>query len=81
MNSTFDDGMTLADITPVPKEELCTCKELLRPISVFPAGSNVFERILHEQISTYIDTYLSPYLCGYRKGYCVQHAILALLEN
>ena len=71
----------LADITPVPKEEHCTYKERFRPISVLPAGSKVFERILHKQISTYIDTYLSPYLCGYRKDYCAQHAILTLFEK
>ena len=64
MNSTFGDGMKLADIIHVPKEEHCTYKEPFRPINVLPAGSKVFERILHKQISTYIGTYLSPYLCG-----------------
>ena len=42
MNSTFDDGMKLADITPVPKEEHCTNKELFRAISVLPAGTKEF---------------------------------------
>ena len=41
----------------------------------------IFERILHKQISSHIENYLSSYLCGYRKGYCAQYAILTLLEK
>ena len=56
-------------------------KENYRPVNCLPAGSKVFERILHKQISSYIEFYWSPYLCGYRKGYCAQYAIITLLEN
>ena len=80
-NSKFDDGMKLADITPVHKKDDVTIKSNYRPISGLPAGSKIFERIIQRQIALYMETFLSPYLCGYRKGYSVQHALIALLEK
>ena len=80
-NATFDEGMKRADIMPIFKKDESFSKENYRPVSCLPAGSKVFERILHKQISTYIDFYLSPYLCGYRKGYCAQYAIITMLEK
>ena len=81
MNSNFDDGMKLGDITSVHKKEVVTNKSNYRLISGLPSGSNLFERIIQSQIAIYSETYLNPYLCGYRKGYNVQHARIALLEK
>ena len=50
-------------------------------IGGLPSGSNVFERINHNQIATFIETCLNPYLCGYRKCYNVQHALIALIKK
>ena len=73
--------MKFADITPIFHRHEPIYKENYRPISCLPAGSKIFERIMHNQIASYMDTYLSPYLCGYRKGYCAQYAIMTLLEK
>ena len=48
--------MKRADITPFPKEEKSNDKKNFRPISVLPAGSKIFVRILHKQISSHITT-------------------------
>ena len=80
-NATFDEGMKLADITPISKKDESFSKENYRPVTCLPAGSKVFERILHKQISSYIAFYLTPYLCRYRKRYCAQYAIITLLEE
>ena len=77
----FDDGMKLADLTPVHKKDVTTDEKNYRNISGLPAGSKVFERIMHKQMSKFFDNYLSPYMCGYRKGYSTQHALLVLLEK
>ena len=63
--ATIDEGMKLADITPIFKKDESFSKENYRPVSCLPAGSKVFEKILHKQISAYIEFYLSPYLCNY----------------
>ena len=81
INSNFDDGMKLADITPVHKKDDVTNKSNYRLISGLPSGSKLFERIIQKQIAIYIETCLHPYLCGYRKGYNVQHALIALIEK
>ena len=73
--------MKLADITPIHKKDETILKENYRPISCLPAGSKIYERILHKQISNYFETYFSPFLCGYRKGYSAQYAIMTLLEK
>ena len=80
-NSTFDNGMKFADVTPIFKTDESIRKENYRPISCLSAESKIFERILQKQIATYIETYLSPFICGYRKGYCTQFAIITLLEK
>ena len=81
INSNFDDGMKIADITPVHKKDDVTNKSNCRPISGLPSGSKLFERIIQKQIAIYIETCLHPYLCAYRKGYNVQHALIALIEK
>ena len=68
INSKFDDGMKLADITPVHKKDDTTNKSNYRPISGLPSGSKIFERIIQRQIGHYMETFLSPYLWGYRQG-------------
>ena len=53
-----------------------------RPVSVLPAVSKVFERIVHRQISEYINQFLSPYLCGCRQqGFSTQQALVILIEK
>ena len=47
-NATFGEGMKLADITSIFKKDESISKENYRPVSCLPAGSKVFERILHK---------------------------------
>ena len=77
----FPDGLKPADVTPVYKKEDSTNVKNYRPISVLPIASKIFERVIQEQIASYMDTHLSPFLCGYRSGYSAQHALISLLEK
>ena len=52
-----------------------------RPVSVLPPVSNIFERLMQEQINEHIKKKLSPYLCRYRKGFNTQCALLSLIER
>ena len=45
INSKFDDGMKLADITPVHKKDDTTNKSNYRPVSGLPSGSKIFEKV------------------------------------
>ena len=52
-----------------------------RPISVLPTISEVFESLMHHQVSEYTEKHLSPFLCGCREGFKSQTALLLLLEK
>ena len=76
-NSCFDVCLKCADLTPVYKAEETTNKKNNRNVSLLPALSKIFEKLLHTQIADYMENFLSPFLCGYRKGYSAQYALIA----
>ena len=80
-NGEFPDELKLADVTPTFKKGDVTSVENYRPVSVLPAVSKVYERVIQSQILEYINHFLSSYLCGYRKGYSTQYALVSLIER
>ena len=66
---------------PVHKADETTNKKNYRNISLLPAVSKIFEKIMQSQISAFIEKSLSPFSCGYRKGYSAQHALVSMLEK
>ena len=79
--SIFPSDLKYADVTPIFKKKDSTSKENYRPISILPSISKIFERLMFQQITSYVSDILSPYLCGFRKGYNAQHALLRLKNN
>ena len=63
------------------KKDENTKKENYRPISILPLISKNFERLMFQQITSYVSNLLSPYLYGFRKGYNAQHALLRLKNS
>ena len=80
-NKKFPSELKCADICALFKKLDCTLKENYRPVSILPVVSKIFERILQNQIKTYVEKHLSPFLCGYRKGYNTQYALTAMIEK
>ena len=80
-HALFPNNQKEADITPVHKKDDRTDKTNYRPVSILPAISKIFERILLYQIDKYMDKKLSKHLCGFRKGYSAQHSLLVMLEK
>ena len=79
--NSFPKKLKLADIVPVFKKCDPTCARNYQPISVLPTVLKVFERLMHDQVTTYMDAHLSNYLCGYCKGFNTQTALLSLMEK
>ena len=79
--SNISNCLKLADITPLHKKGRRDNKEHYRPVSILPALSKIFERILFEQISVFFDKFLSDQQCRLRKGYSTQLRLLNLLEK
>ena len=81
INKLFPTKLKLADITPIFKKLEAILVDNYRPVSVLPAVSKIFEKIMQGQMNNFVEKYLSPYLCGYRKGYNSQYALLAMIER
>ena len=81
ISGKFPDILKLADVTPFYKNKNSLDKKNYRPLSVLPAVSKIYVKIMEKQLNHYIQNHLSPYLCGYRKGLSTQQALLVLIES
>ena len=50
-------------------------------MSILPVLSNVYERVIYNQLSDYADNFLSNILCGFRKAHSKQHTLIKLLQS
>ena len=57
-----------------------TLVENYRPISFLPVISKIFDRIMLNQITTYMNEYLCPHLRGYWKGFNTQTVLFSYWE-
>ena len=77
----FPDVLKLAEVTPVFKKKDPLDKENYRSVSVLSHVSKVFEKIVYEQINSYMEPRFSHLLCGFRKNHNTQHSLLKMLEK
>ena len=77
----FPNKLKCADVMPVLKRYYPTNARNYGPVSALSGVSNIFERLMHRQISFYIDQFLSPYICIHRKGFSTQHALLSIIKK
>ena len=58
-----------------------TDKTNIRPVSLLPLLSNVFKKIMNDQLHEYAETILNKLLCGFRKAHSTQHGLFRLLQK
>ena len=80
-NGIFPNNQKLADITPIFKKSDKNSKNNYRQVSILPALSKVFERLMFYQINEYMNDKLSIFLCGFRAGTSAQNCFLFLVEK
>ena len=74
----FPDKLKLSKITPVHKEgDKAECGNY-RPISVIPAVSKILEKILYDQLNSYINknNIICPQQSGFRQNHSTETALL-----
>ena len=79
--SIFPNNLKKADVTPVHKKGDRTMVSNYRPVSVLPTVSKIFEKLLSQQINSYIKMYLCDDLCGFREGFSSQHCLTVMIES
>ena len=67
----------MADVIPVFKK-VDPEKANYRPISLLTSLSKVYEKLIYQQLNTFLENNLSPLFCGFRSSYSTQHALLNL---
>ena len=75
----FPENLKNARVTPVFKKDDKFLKINYRPISILPAFSKIFERIMHDQLSFYFDGIFDPRLFGFWFKYSTQHALIRMI--
>ena len=79
----FPDRLKLAKIIPIHKKNDLHVIENYRPISLLPAISKVFEKIIFYQVSQYFlkNNYLCESQYGFRQNFSTEHAILEIVDR
>ena len=80
-NCCFPNELKVADVSPCYKKSLKTEKSNYRPMSVLPAISKIFERLVGSQINQFLDNKWSNLLTAVRKGHSTQDALLRVIES
>ena len=73
--------MKAADITLILKKEDPLNKGNYGPISMLPAMSKIFERVLFDQLTKFSNKFLSPLSRRFRKVYRTQFALVNLHQK
>ena len=52
-----------------------------RPVSILNAFSKLYEKVIKNQLASYLDKYFSSFISAYRKSYSTQQVLIRLLEE
>ena len=70
-----------ADIVPIHKKKDKKDKSNYRPVSILSNYSEIYEKLIYNQLYQYFENILFQSKCGFRKGYSTQHCLLVLIEK
>ena len=78
----FPDNAKIASVVPVDKGKPDKFDVFIyRPISILNAFSNMYEKVIKNQLVPYFDKYFSSFVSAYRKSYSTQQVSIRLLEE
>ncbi|CAB3997878.1 Hypothetical predicted protein, partial [Paramuricea clavata] len=82
-NRSFPSAWKIARICAIPKVKQITSENDLRPISILPVLSKVYERLIFRQLSKFIDDnkLLSSTISAYRKGQSTTTVMQAIRDD
>ena len=87
-NQSIETGIVpnilkVSQVTPVYKSGDATDPANYRPISTLSSFSKVFEKLIYNQLYSFLEKYsiLYKYQFGFRKGYSTEQAILEITDS
>ena len=79
--SIFPQRLKQAEMIPLYKKLDPLNRENYRPVRFLPHLSKFFERIIYEQINSYMEDKFAKCLTGFKKSHGAQHSLLTILEK
>ena len=78
----FPDSLKISKVIPIYKKNDNTIFSNYRPISLLPSISKIFEKIILEQITTYLDSnnLIHKHQYGFRKNHSTEYAALHIVN-
>lgn len=82
-SGTFPSIWKEAQIIPLPKKSNPTSYTDYRPISILPFLSKVLERLIHQQLSSFLNRndLLNPFQSGFRPGHSTVSALVKITDD
>ena len=78
----FPENAKVASVVPLDKGKPDKYDVLnYRPVSILNAFSKIYEKVIKNQLASYLDKYFSPFISAYRKSYSTQQVLIRLLEE
>ena len=71
--STFPDELKQSEVIPVYKKLDPLQKENYRPMNLLPHISKIFERVIYNQLNSFMENKISKYVTGSRKSHDTQY--------
>ena len=78
----FPDLLKISKVIPIYKKEDDTMFSNYRPISLLPSISKIFEKVILEQLATYLDrnNLIHKHQYGFRKNHSTEYASLHIVD-
>ena len=77
----YSEEPKTALVRPIFKKNERNKLENYRPVSILSGMSKIYERFIHNCLSSYAESFLSKFVSAYRKSYSSNHVLLRLIEN
>ena len=78
----FPDLLKISKVIPIYKKEDDTMFSNYRPISLLPSISKMFEKVILEQLTTYLNknNLIHKHQYGFRKNHSTEYASLHIVD-
>lgn len=81
--SEYPTILKISKIVPIPKEINANVEDKYRPIALLSVIDKIFEKLIHQQLDTYLENNKLLYDCqfGFRKGSGTENAVVNVISN
>ena len=78
--NNYSENAKTANVKPVFKKDDRTKMKNYRPVCLLNIFSKIYERYLHESLTSFVNSFLSEFISACRKTYSTNHVLIRLIE-